>query len=355
MRNLLTTLAIAALACSCTSKPTSYTVSGVVDSTLNGKTVYMFDFQSNKTTDSAVIAEAKFTFTGVADSAVIRRVGADRNHATLILENGTITVDFKNNSATGTAMNDSMTSYLTKLNSVYSRAQERYNAIKSDSTLDDVAKQAAYELNSDTVNAERKRIINPAFNANTNNALGAFVVWSGSIPAGLLEEHIAKAGDVIKNFRPIANEIKRMERLKSTAAGKMFVDLDLINSKGEAVKLSDYVGKGKYALLDFWASWCGPCRAEIPNLAKIHQNYGKDVEVIGINVWDLPKDAAKTISEMAMNWTILTDTTENTATNLYGISGIPQIILIAPDGTIVARDLRNDAIEAKIKEELAKK
>lgn len=354
MKKIITLVALVAAFAACSTKPTTYTVNGTVDSTLNGQTVYLFDYNNNQKTDSAVVVDAKFSFTGKADTAVIRRVSVARQYANFILENGDITVDFEQNLATGTPMNDTLASFDAKVKTIYAPALEQFKAVRADSTMNDADKNAKFEAIQKEAGDQIYVIFEPLFNANSNNMLGAYMLWNANLDDEHYDATIVKAGDVVKNYAPIAKEIKRKETLKNTQAGKMFVDVDLTNDKGEAVKLSDYVGKGKYVLVDFWASWCGPCRAEIPNLANIHKNYGKDVQVIGLNVWDKEDKAKQAVIDHKMDWTIVADPAQSNATELYGINGIPQIILFAPDGTIVARDLREGKIEEKIKEVLKK-
>lgn len=349
MKKILTLASLAFAFAACSSVPTTYTVSGTVDSTLNGQMVYLFDYNDNTKVDSVVIADSKFSFTGKADSAVIRRVNVGRESANIILENGNIVVDFEKRNATGTPMNDSLASYSAKLEAIYTPAREQFTAIRKDSTLNDSTKNAKFEAIQKEAEEKIVVIFEPIFNANSNNALGTFILWSSSLPEAAYDSALAKAGDAVKNFGPIAREIKRKEILQNTSAGKMFVDFEVVNAKGDTVKFSDYVGKGKAVVVDFWASWCGPCRAEIPNLANIHKKYGKDVEVIGLNVWDKDEAAKKAVVDHKMEWTILTDPKTNNATDLYGINGIPQIILIGGDGVIVARDLREGKIEEAVK------
>lgn len=134
--------------------------------------------------------------------------------------------------------------------------------------------------------------------------------------------------------------------------GKKFVDFIVSdgNPDGTAVRLSDYVGKGKYVVVDFWASWCGPCKREIPNLKSVFDKYaGDDFTVVSVAVWDKRPDSEAAIKSHGMTWPQIVNAGE-TPTKLYGIQGIPQIMLVGPDGTVVGWDLRGEGIEAAVKE-----
>ena len=117
---------------------------------------------------------------------------------------------------------------------------------------------------------------------------------------------------------------------------------------GKIQKLSDYVGKGKYILVDFWASWCGPCKAELPNIKNVYQKYaGPEFDILSVAVWDKKEDTIQSAKEQGIVWNQIIDA-QRIPTNIYGIDGIPHIILFGPDGTIVKRDLRGDDIEAEV-------
>ncbi len=136
-----------------------------------------------------------------------------------------------------------------------------------------------------------------------------------------------------------------------TGEGKMFKDFEA-EYQGKVTKLSDYVGKGKYVLVDFWASWCGPCRAEIPNLIKVYNQYkGDKFEVLGVATWDEPKDTEKAIKELKIPYPQMMNA-QKAGSDAYGITGIPQIILFGPDGKIVKRNLRGAGIESTVAEVL---
>ena len=131
--------------------------------------------------------------------------------------------------------------------------------------------------------------------------------------------------------------------------GDKFADF-AVEYEGKTTRFSDYVGKGQYVLVDFWASWCGPCRREIPNLIAAYNKYKeKGLQVLGIAAWDKPEDTKKAIAEEQIPYPQIINS-QKIATDIYGISGIPHIILFAPDGTIVARGLRGAQIEQKLAE-----
>lgn len=158
----------------------------------------------------------------------------------------------------------------------------------------------------------------------------------------------------IKESNAVASYKQKALSMEKTAPGQMFTDFSVKMSNGKTVKLSDYVGKGDYVVLDFFASWCGPCRREMPTLKGIYEKYnGKGLKVVGLAVWDEPADTKKCVKELALPWTII-DNAQSEATEIYGVSGIPHIIVFAPDGTILARDLRGNDLAAKVDELLAK-
>lgn len=135
--------------------------------------------------------------------------------------------------------------------------------------------------------------------------------------------------------------------------GQRFLDVKEADTHGRLHKLSKYAGRGKWVLVDFWASWCGPCQGEMPNVVAAYKKYhDKGFEIVGFS-FDVDKDAwENAIKSWDMPWIHLSDLKgwDSKAGQVYGIRGIPDNILINPEGIIVARDLRGHELEVKLSE-----
>lgn len=144
-----------------------------------------------------------------------------------------------------------------------------------------------------------------------------------------------------------------------TAEGKMFTDFSIVqdpdNAESTTVKFSDYIGKGKYMLVDFWASWCGPCKGEIPNLKAIYEKFkGDNFDMLSVAVWDEPVASVDTAAAYGIKWNHIINA-QKIPTDIYGIDGIPHIILFGPDGKILKRGLRGATIGEEISKYISAK
>ena len=180
---------------------------------------------------------------------------------------------------------------------------------------------------------------------------------------GLIEDDqvsaiISKMTEEMLANETVANLKKGLDARIATAEGQPFVDFTVNSCVGQTksipaepiyadVKLSDYVGKGKYILLDFWSPWCGPCRREMPNIKAVYDKYkGDKFDVVSIAVWERqPVEVTiETAAKLEMTWNQINNGKREPA-ELYGVEGIPHLILFGPDGTILKRGFHGAEIE----------
>lgn len=147
-------------------------------------------------------------------------------------------------------------------------------------------------------------------------------------------------------YKELVNEV-RSAKLK---VGSAAPDISGFTPDGKELTLSDF--RGKYVFIDFWASWCGPCRREIPNIKAMYEKYnGKGMNFLGVAVWDAPADTHRAMTQLDIPWPVIVGNQKLTEpTKIYGIMGIPHIIIFDPEGRIISRGLQGkklaDAIEA---------
>lgn len=340
-------VSILALATACTPKET--TISGVLPEGID-TTAYIVvsNAKENTPLDSVKSIEGKFELTlpAVAKGEALYKVSiaGTRGEVYFVPEVGTITIDSTFTYPSGTPMNDELAS----LFKGYRTMSEGLEAQIAQAGEDREAVAKVYDefvakATSMTKEFYEKNIKSPIALV----ALHTYRSFDGDFLKA--KELLEKSKGRYDDYAMVKELKEQIANYEATQAGKKFTDLEGVcftKEGSEPTKLSEYVGQGQFAVVDFWASWCGPCRNEIKETLKpLYEKYkDKGLVVVGAVVWDKEEDHKKIVEEMGISWPQIFDTKSNEFTSKYAIMGIPQILLIGPDGTILARDLRGESL-----------
>lgn len=362
MKKFTYLLAVAALFAACNSNK-GYTVTGTVEGAADGDTVYLETIEGRQFVklDTAVITNGTFTFKGTQDSAVNRYIsckpeGKEGMAIDFYLENGNIDIRLtsgENDSATGTPNNDAYQEVRTQINGLNSQMMAVYNSM-SDTTLTDEERQAKGKemeaLQNKMIEATKAGI-----QKNITNPVGIQMLKQNYYYMDVedLDPLMPQIPAAYDNDEAIARIKNNVEKMKATAVGQKFTDFEMQTPEGKTVKLSDYVGKGKVVLVDFWASWCGPCRREMPNLVEVYAKYkGKNFEIVGVSLDQNGEAWKDAIKKLNMTWPQMSDLKywSSEGAQAYAVSSIPHTVLIDGDGIIIARGLHGEEVQNKLEE-----
>lgn len=364
-KSLYLAIAIAAfsIAAAYAGEKSGYTITGTVEGAVDGDTVYLQKAQDRQmiVIDKAVIKNGKFTFKGKQDTVVSRYITCQPKDGRLMidffLENGDIKVALTkhNDSATGTPNNDTYQAIRSKANEFSKKANDLYSSIHNDTTL--TKEQSEARINEiRNLETSYKQLIKDGINKNITNIVGIYLYKQNYYQYDT-EENAAILSKIpaqyMMNDSRLVTIKEQVEKQKKTAAGTKFTDFEMKTPEGKAVKLSDYVGKNKIVLVDFWASWCGPCRKEMPNLVELYAQYkDKGLEIVGVSLDQKADDWKMAIKRLNITWPQMSDLKywKNEGAQLYAVNSIPHIVLIDAEGTIVSRGLHGEELKAKLAE-----
>ncbi|MBR4660427.1 MAG: AhpC/TSA family protein [Bacteroidales bacterium] len=345
----------------CTSKA-QYVVEGT--SSAEGTTVYLHELLGGELLGETQVTDGHFSFTGKQDKDALLIVSTYEELAPsfrFFNDGQKVTIDVDSNTLCGSDLNQKLSDYDAGLNGLETKMIETYVEMQG---VEDEAKLAEMIPAFQAVQEEFVAYPQNILQDNPDNIIPAaymeYLVYIMD-PEDLVEAMDSKAPymkhplvkKALADSEERAKEQQEADEIKNDIIGKEFTDFEMPDEDGNIHTLSQFVGRGNWVLVDFWASWCGPCRGEMPNVVKAYNEYhDKGFEIVGIS-FDNDKDAwLKAIKDLEMPWIHLSDLAgwNSVAVELYGVNAIPDNLLIDPDGFIVARGLRGAALGRKLEE-----
>lgn len=363
---------------SCAPKDVKYVINGT-NAPKEGARVYLIDQARRAPIDSAVVSGGTFTMKGKAekDAFMSIRIDGITEQFPFFIDGHPVHLDVSVRELTGSSLNNKL-SDCEKLNkAAYAEYERVIRVLEELDTLpleEGEAKVAEYmptyfaalrkyaDFYVGMIEENKNSLIPIAFIEHLPSVVSAADNWNKAAGEQKLDEILAAnprvgghpyALDLKQRMASSDAQRKQNAERQRSIVGEKFRDLVEPDPDGKSHKLSEYVGQGEWVLVDFWASWCGPCRAEMPNVVAAYEKYhGKGFEIVGLS-FDKDKDEwVNAIKEWGMPWIQLSDLKywETVAAGVYSVTGIPDSLLIDPEGTIIARGLRGEELEAKLSE-----
>ena len=356
-------------ACQNAAAADGYEITGQFKNAPAGTVLHLAELTSNQFVEKnqgKTDADGKFTLKGTSAKPGIFQLKVNEgNQVLLLLDNKThvqLSGDAKSLSATYSVKGSKDAEILRQLTQVMesSRGQlesigKRYNAAGQAGKTDEMKtiEQEYYVIQGGNM-AKLKGLIR----RNASSVVGGFAVGAFINP----EEEFQFADSVAAVQRkanpnsPFTKELTaRLEPMRATAQGALAPEINLPTPEGPKLALSSL--RGKYVLIDFWASWCGPCRQENPNVVKAYNQFkdkGKGFTIYSVSLDQDKAKWEKAIAADGLTWHHVSDLASwnSVAGAAYGVKAIPQSFLVDPQGKIIAKNLRGEALTAKLAEVL---
>ena len=356
MRKLLLSIVAASMTLAACNAQSGYKVTGTVEGMPDGKAIIAtVNGSSLDTLAKADVKNGSFEFTGNVSEptgAYIMVIG-QRGAIPFMLENANITISAGQAGLTvtgseGQKIYDQFMAINATAQQEAMKLQQEYQAANGDQAKIQAIQEAYAKLMTDAQAKETELI-----KANPDSYVSTFVIVSGmgQMEYEQLKERYNLLGEKAKasaQGKAIAAQIAKLE---STAIGQIAPNFTITTPEGESISLYDI--KGKVKLIDFWASWCGPCRGENPHVVEIYKEYHpKGLEIFGVSLDNNKEAWVKAIADDGLVWKHGSDLKgwQSAPAQLYSVTGIPHTVLLDENNKIIAKNLRGDELKQKIAE-----
>ncbi|MDE7074607.1 MAG: AhpC/TSA family protein [Odoribacter sp.] len=366
MKKTLFSLAAALVSLAACNTTPQYSVKGTVEGAETGN-VYIVKQTADgiDTLAHAAVVNGKFAMTGSVENltSAFVTIEGKRGATPIYLENAKYTATLSmenpmNNKIEGTATQNLANEYSAITNEVRKSQSELYKEYRAASEAKDEAKMKEIEERYEQAGKAGEEKEDAWMQANADTYIAAQMLAS-KMSGYEVEELKAKyelLGENAKATEPGQKIAERIQKLESVAIGKVAPDFTLNTPEGKPLSMHSI--KGKVKVIDFWASWCGPCRGENPNVVKMYKElHPKGLEILSVSLDNNKEAWLKAIKDDNLTWNHVSDLKGwgSEAGQLYGVNGIPHLVVLDENNVIVAKNLRGDELRKKVAELLKKK
>ena len=387
MRNLLYGAIFLGVLVACQREP-GYKITGSVPGTPDGMKVYLYNW--NTPVDSGVVKGGKFVLTGKVDVPVRYQLWVDLSPdknveyekdmrgSDIFVDNTDIRYETPSIDSlasrmsfhrkevkgkvliTGSPVHDLYLKYKEKIRPYSNRSSEAWNEylkVYHIPALDGVfntREGLALAREMQEAQKEMKKIQWDFITGNPTSPVSIDIaqnmMYSSKLSKAEMDKLLQAIDPSLHNAPAYKGLQKSMEEFYPVAIGEKFKDIEVVNEEGKTVHLADYVKPGQYNMVEFWASWCGPCRGEIPHLRHVYEAYGKGenaFNMISVSIDDKESDWKKALKEENMKWIQLCDLKgwKGEVINKYKIQGVPFCLILAKEGRIIDHGVRGSELE----------